>query len=268
MSLHKRIRDDVISGLSSIKGNEIPQMNNGFRLLCKWRSLLIQNTFLQNEGKKVIGGLFKGMDFIEQSSEGCHVAKLLGCYEQPLFEHIEKIIKQDQYDYFINVGCAEGYYAIGMALRMPRIKVLAYDTDENTQTTCKQLAEKNKVSERIEISGTFTHETLKQFTDSKTLLMCDIEGAEQELLDPELAPELKSLDIIVEAHECLRPGILRLLIERFEESHEIITVHDNGSRVLNEAPDWFNDFSHLDQLLALWEWRSGPTPWLVMMKKS
>jgi hypothetical protein len=25
--------------------------------------------------------------------------------------------------------------------------------------------------------------------------------------------------------------------------------------------------AHLDQLLATWEWRSGPTPWLVMKAK-
>jgi len=24
------------------------------------------------------------------------------------------------------------------------------------------------------------------------------------------------------------------------------------------------NLAHLDQLLAVWEWRSGPTPWLVM----
>lgn len=34
-----------------------------------------------------------------------------------------------------------------------------------------------------------------------------------------------------------------------------------------ETTAWFNNLAHLDQLLATWEWRSGPTPWLVMKTK-
>ena len=33
-------------------------------------------------------------------------------------------------------------------------------------------------------------------------------------------------------------------------------------------PAWFSNMAHLDQLLAFWEWRSGPTPWLVMKSQS
>jgi hypothetical protein len=35
-----------------------------------------------------------------------------------------------------------------------------------------------------------------------------------------------------------------------------------------EYPWWLKDLSHLDQLLAVWEWRAGPTPWLVMTPKA
>jgi hypothetical protein len=44
-------------------------------------------------------------------------------------------------------------------------------------------------------------------------------------------------------------------------------IEDNGQRQLPNAPTWFNNLAHLDQLLAVWEWRSGPTPWLVMKRK-
>ena len=49
--------------------------------------------------------------------------------------------------------------------------------------------------------------------------------------------------------------IVQLLSSRFKESHSISLVEDNGQTLCH---------SHLDQLLAVWEWRSGPTPWLVM----
>jgi hypothetical protein len=75
------------------------------------------------------------------------------------------------------------------------------------------------------------------------------------------------MDLIVESHECLLPGITQQLIHRFSPTHHITLVQDNGQRQLPYAPDWFHNLAHLDQLLAVWEWRSGPTPWLVMKAK-
>ena len=99
------------------------------------------------------------------------------------------------------------------------------------------------------------------------LVICDIEGGERDLLNPEISLALKNMDLIVESHECLLPGITQVLIDRFAKSHNITLVQDNGQRYLNDAPQWFNNLAHLDQLLATWEWRSGPTPWLVMYAK-
>ena len=65
------------------------------------------------------------------------------------------------------------------------------------------------------------------------------------------------MDVIVENHECLIPGITELLTNRFKESHQITLVQDNGQRQLTPMPAWFNNLAHLDQLLATWEWRSG-----------
>ena len=72
------------------------------------------------------------------------------------------------------------------------------------------------------------------------------------------------MDLIVESHECLVAGITQTLIERFKPTHQITLVQDDGQRSLQAAPQWFANLAHLDQLLATWEWRSGPTPWLVM----
>jgi hypothetical protein len=98
--------------------------------------------------------------------------------------------------------------------------------------------------------------------------MCDIQGAERELLDPQPTPTLKGMDIIVESHECLIAGIKQLLIGRFKASHDITLVQDDGQRQLHKPQNWFNNLAHLDQLLATWTWRSGPTPWLVMKAKA
>ena len=249
--------------LLSGKDIEPSALNNMLRLLSKWRSVLIQNTLLQKEGTQVLGGPLKGMDFLTHSAEGCHIAKLLGSYEQPLHRAISKAIKK-QYSVIANIGCAEGYYAVGMARLMPDTQVLAYDLDPVAQKVCAELAEKNGVADRVSIGSVFEPSHFGSFSGENALVLCDIEGAEKELLDPVQAPALRGLDVIVESHECLVPGITETLVSWFRDSHDIELIEDDGQRQLEDAPDWFRRLAHLDQLLATWEWRSGPTPWLVM----
>ena len=259
--LNKNVQAQLLRLLSEPMVDAVA-LNSALRLLSKWRNVLIQNSLLQVHGTVVLDGCMKGMKFLSTSAEGCHVPKLLGCYEQPLQAYIEQVVKQD-YRVIINVGCAEGYYAVGLARRMPNTQVLAFDLNPDAQRTCAELAALNGVANRISIGGLFTPGDFARFAGQKVLLLCDIEGGESNLLDPYAAPALAGMDIIVESHECLTSGITQTLLDRFSPTHDIVRVEDDGQRVLN-ASCWFNNLAHLDQLLAVWEWRAGATPWLVM----
>lgn len=262
--MHNDIRQRLLQLLD--QPADAVQLNDALRLLSKWRSVLIQNTLLQQQGTLVMEGVLEGLDFLRNSAEGCHIAKLLGCYEQPLQPYIEAAIHA-RYEAILNIGCAEGYYAVGLARRMPSTKVLAYDLNPKAQEVCAELARKNGVDDRVSIGALFTPADFAAHADRNVLVLCDIEGAEQELLDPAAAPALQGTDIIVESHECLVSGITSVLLDRFSATHDITLVEDNGQRRLSRAPAWFNNLAHLDQLLAVWEWGSGPTPWLVMKSK-
>ena len=267
MNLHQSIHQRLGQMLSAPGGDTQEGLNNALRLLGKWRSILIQNTLIQQEGTSVLSGPLKGLKFLSQSAEGCHIAKLLGCYEQPLQPAISAAI-QTRYEQIINVGCAEGYYAVGMARSMPHTRVYAYDINPTAQMTCAELAALNDVTDRIKIGSLCNHQTFKEHQSrGRCLVLCDIESAEADLLDPSRAPSLASMDLIVEVHECMKPGLVALLKSRFEATHAIEVIEDNGQRSLPDAPAWFNSLSHLDQLLAVWEWRTGPTPWMVLSSK-
>jgi hypothetical protein len=266
MSLHKQIRNQLLTNLSAQANNGIEQLNNALRLCAKWRSVLIQNTVIKHQGTIIHQGPFAGLNFLDQSAEGCHIAKLLGCYEQPLQPFIYEAIKRN-YHTLLNIGCAEGFYAVGMARNMPDTRIMAYDINPKAQETCKLLAKKNSVDHLVSVNALFEPKDFEQYGQNKTLILCDIEGNEAELLDPEIAPALKTMDLIVESHEVLIPGITKRLIQRFQQSHQITLVQDNGQRQLDPIPEWFYQLNHLDQLLAVWEWRTGPTPWLIMTAK-
>lgn len=266
MTLDVQVREQLLSLLTRDANNRA-DLHSALRLLSKWRSVLIQNTLLQQQGTVVMQGPLAGLDFLPQSAEGCHIAKLLGCYEQPLQPHIQAAIAEG-YPTILNIGCAEGYYAVGLAMKMPNARVLAHDLNPKAQETCTALALKNQVSDRVTVGGLFSPENFATHAGQNVLVMCDIEGAERELLDPVASPALRSMDIIAESHECLIPGVTALLMERFKVTHHITLVQDDGQRRLDNPPQWFVNLAHLDQLLATWEWRSGPTPWLVMRAKT
>lgn len=263
MTIHSRVRQHLVSALGEARPPEERQLNEALRLLAKWRGRLIQNTLLARSGTVVLGGPAAGLDFLRESAEGCHVPKLLGCYEQPLHPHIESAIARG-YPTVLNIGCAEGYYAVGMARRMPETRMLAFDTDPNARRVCAELAEKNGVSDRVTVGPLFRLEDFARHAGGPVLVLCDIEGGEKALLDPGAAPALRGMDLIVESHECFLAGITRDLTARFAPSHDIVLIEDDGHRRIESAPDWLRAFNHLDQLLATWEWRLGPTPWLVM----
>ena len=232
------------------------------RHLAKWRAELVANTIAERTGQVIAAGPFRGMTYAVRASEGSRAARLLGVYEASLAPIIEEIITR-AYPLVIDIGSAEGYYAVGLARRMPAARVLARDENPQAQTLCRQLAAANHVAARVEIGGRLTHADLALCSQQRTVIISDIEGAEDTLPDPALAPGLLQADILVECHDAFNPGLTDRLTARFAASHEITRLN----RQLAALPDWMESWSDLDRLIALWEWRSGPTPWLWMTHK-
>lgn len=247
-----------------IEGDPSPERLAGcMRYLAKWRTQMLEATILARSGEVVLSGPFKGMKYPVTAAEGSRVARLLGVYEASLIPVIEKIIARG-YPTVMDVGCAEGYYAVGLALRMPGSRILARDLSEDARERCAVMAAANGVADRVDIGGEVTARDFDRCSQGKTLVLCDIEGAEDVLIDPLTAPGLRDADILIEVHEAFRPGLLTKLAERFRATHWISRI---GRTLLPDAlPEWSESLSDLDRLLMMWEWRSAPTPWLWMEK--
>lgn len=162
---------------------------NTLRLLAKWRAEVVANTIAARDGHHVATGPFKGMAYVVKASEGTRSARLLGAYEASLHPVIEAIIAQSP-DLVIDIGSAEGYYAVGLARRLPKARVLARDASDRAQGLCQSLAAANGVADRVEVGGLFSHADFDQCHGVRAVVICDIEGAEEGLLDPSLAPGL------------------------------------------------------------------------------
>jgi precorrin-6B methylase 2 len=251
-----RQRADALSNAPSVA-----DLNGLLRLLGQWRSQMLANTFIAHHGARILGGPFAGMEYVTAATEGALVPRLLGTYESELHPHLQAFAAAGL-DGIVDVGCAEGYYAVGLARMMPDVTVYAYDIDAKARAACAELAEKNGLSDRVIVGGEFAPDGFEAFAGRRMLVMVDAEGAELDILQPALSPALAGMNVIVETHDLYRPHALATMVERFAPTHDIVRVDQQPKTF--DMPPWLRELPHLDQLLAVWEWRIQPTPWLVM----
>ncbi len=217
---------------------------------------------------RVAGGPFAGMIYPGQSVGSANWPKRLGVYEQELVETM------GQFDaavppLIINVGAAEGYYALGCARRWPATQVIAYEQDPAGRDLISAYALRNGVADRIEIRGECTlPELARAITTSPSgLLLMDVEGAEDELLDGPVVPALRHYHVLVELHDLRREALGDRLRARFEPSHRIEQI--------DTRPRRRTDFSYpANPLLRVYlqkqlcdyadELRGAPMRWFVM----
>ena len=180
--------------------------------------------YVAEHGRCVLSGPFVGMNYVPQAVGSAFVPKLLGSYEAELHGVMEQILAAD-YAVVVDVGCAEGYYANGIARRLPSAYVYAFDTDPEARQLCESMAALNGVQERVTVRGKCEPGGLNALLAGRSLIICDAEGFETELLRPELAPAMARADILVELHDHLEPGITPLLLKRFGETHQATLIN-------------------------------------------
>lgn len=171
--------------------------------------------------RKVLAGTFEGMPYIDRALCSSLSPKLLGVYEREIAAALNNGLQGA--DGFIDIGAAEGYYAVGVAWKF-QLPVIAFEASEHGPLLA--LAALNQVSDRIELHGLCDlgklAAALARF--KAPLVLCDIEGAESILLDPRYIPALTSVRIIVEVHDMFTPGCGKLLESRFQTTHHIETI--------------------------------------------
>lgn len=229
--------------------------------------------FTERYGLTVQGGPFAGMAYIEQATGSSFVPKLVGSYEAELQGVLKEFLAPSAapLGVVVDVGSAEGYYAIGLALHLPGTpRVLAFDINPGAQELCTALAAKNGIRDRVEVEGACTPTRLQEILATNAannpgkdaLVVCDCEGYELELLDPTVTPALASANILVELHDCYRPGITPTLVERFSPTHHIQLLDS-----VERKPSDYPSLSFLppdQQQIAVSEFRPGPQQWAFL----
>lgn len=217
---------------------------------------------VRRNGLEVRNGPFAGLRYPPQAlGRTGHIgAKLVGSYEQELTAAIAAMIEQGL-DTVVDVGAAEGYYAVGFAMRSPATTVRAYEIDRWQRRLCQRVASVNGVGNRVLVDGRCDLSRLEPERLGRLLVLCDCEGCELELLRPDRHSLLRTANLLVELHDAVDATITPTILGRFAETHEAEVIHAEGRDPSNYGR--LAGMAERDARLAILE-RLGPASWAVL----
>jgi len=167
--------------------------------------------------KRVCAGPFTGMELVAEPRwhDGNLCLKLSGRYERELWDVIEKAISR-QPQSVLNIGCCEGYYAVGLARRLPQAGVYACDIALEAMRLTSEAAALNGVSDRV--VAFVTDRGVGITPEPPCLVVIDNEGAEEDAVASLLA---LNGDFIIECHDFLNSGVSERIAALLAATHEI-----------------------------------------------
>ncbi len=191
----------------------------------------------------------------------------VGSFELELHPAVERIAAAGPAT-VVNVGSAEGYYAVGMALRAPAARVIGFELDADLRAAAARLAVANGVADRLDLRGLCTVgelAALEPAPGGPTAVIMDCEGAESELADPERVPWLLGATLVIELHPAIDADVRERLVARLEASHELEVVGTEIRRASQFDAQLrpIRGLRRIDRELIVAEFRDGPQDWLV-----
>jgi hypothetical protein len=224
--------------------------------------------FVRHHGLVVQRGPFAGMRYptFAVGRGELVVPQLLGAYEAELQPFVEEVVAGG-FEQIVDIGGSDGYYAVGFARACPDAEVRVYEMNPFPARVCLALARENGVA--IDLRGECTVAELQALPKRRTFVLCDCEGAEAVLMDPEQVPLLRECTAIVELHDFAAPGIEDTIRERFSATHDIEVVptaprYPADYPALSDVPG----LNFMDRHLGVAEFRPVPMSWALLRPRA
>jgi len=190
----------------------------------------------------------------------------VGSYEAELHDTVERIVAAAP-AVVVNIGAAEGYYAVGLARRLPELEVVAFEADSELRAACERLARLNGVAARVDVRGSCNAEVLAELGSRverrSVCVVMDCEGCEGELADPDAVPWLERASMLVELHASIDAEIEQRLERRVSPTHATEVIRGR----VPWAARWqelarLRGLRQIDRELLVAEFRHGGQDWL------
>lgn len=236
----------------------------------KYRKVFLHRLLVHNLGPDYVvrEGLFSGMRYSSPHSHGStFLPKILGTYELEIASIINGW-KDLNFPIIIDIGCAEGYYAVGLARVFPESLVYAFDIAEEARAMCREMIDANEVGGRVQLEGECQKKHL-QSIDLKFggLVVSDCEGFEAALFDETIAEHMNRCHAIIEIHDHPEDKNVRMrqLVAAFSKTHTLRIVNsvDDIQKVHFYKSDCVSQYDPIEREVAFGEGRPWIMHWLV-----
>ena len=207
-------------------------------------------------------GPFKGIKIEKDKWWGNldSASQCLGLYELEILNYLKKykFDKNKKFDTFIDIGAADGYYAIGMLYSGLTSQSVCFEISPKGREVIQKNWENNGSKGKLKIYGKATPKKILNLSDTlfeNTLILIDIEGNEFDLLDKDVLYKIKNCIIIIEIHNWINDfnlkyeKFLNMAYKNFD-----ISVFKHAQRNINKF-SFLRDFTDDNRYLAISERR-------------
>ena len=231
----------------------------------------LSDLIMSRYNRTVQYGPLKGYEIPRESHWGglARPSMLLGLYEREvvaaLVEHAA------ERDVFIDVGAADGFFAVGLVACGIFKQSHAFEISESGRQVIRKSSVINAVSHSVSVHGEFDEKFVANATNidfGKSVVLIDIEGNEFSLLARPLIETLKDAVIIVELHdfhfpdgEALKSALLARLKDHFE-----VTIVTTGAREIPRS-EFLDAMSDNERWLICSEGRARRMEWLIAVPR-
>jgi Fe-S-cluster formation regulator IscX/YfhJ len=192
---------------------------------------MLHRHFIQKVREKTGGQIYYGpfatLNIPEKLVNYLTIGEMLGTYELCLHNVFNRVIaKQPQH--LMIIGANHGYYCAGLSYLIQPETIIAYEIDLNLADIAKEWWKVNQLSPII-MKGEANHKEFLSHNTPIDFILCDCEGAEDDLLNSALFKWQQRSIIVVELHDFYRPGLTQRIINRFKNTHELEIILDDFS---------------------------------------
>ena len=197
--------------------------------------------------------------------------KYLGSYEYQVQKKIIDLNKKKKFDYFIDLGAAEGYHIISLLKKKIFKQGLAFEISKKSREILKKNAQINKLNNRIRIykdaNLSSLKNTLRNFNHRRLLFLVDIEGQEYDLFDKDFCKIFSKGTFIIEEHpfNISNKRKIKNFNQNIKKYYNVEILKDTPKNPFNFSI--LEKYSDDEKYLMMSEGRPESMKWLILHPK-
>jgi hypothetical protein len=219
---------------------------------------------------RVMSGPFTGLKV--EPNTGWHsddvAPKLLGTYEHQLHPFLAEIFSFRKPTFGVDIGCADGFYILGCANRLPDSTFYGLDITDNAIAAANRNAEINGNPQNahfIKQNASSIGEYYKRHPSGRAFVLSDCEGWEANLPAVMDDAAKRRTDFIIEVHNLRDRDVKTELTQWLSSTHSIRVVTSKTADV-NDIPS-LQHLSDLDRYLCVAETRPYVMEWIIALHR-